>query len=53
MLVPTRRVRLSGVPTAELDVPVELAFFVARPDADVPHRRPRRRRARRPAHGHW
>ena len=34
-LVPTRRVRLSGVPTAELGVPVGRAFFVTGPDGAV------------------
>jgi Family of unknown function (DUF5947) len=36
LLVPRRRVRLTGpVPTAELGVPVGLAFFVPRPDGTV------------------
>jgi hypothetical protein len=39
-LVPDRRIRLAGVRTAELGVPVGLAFFVIRPDGDVVARYP-------------
>ncbi|MFF5265272.1 DUF5947 family protein [Actinomadura viridis] len=34
-LVPDRRIRLTGVPAADLGVPVGLAFFVRRPDGTV------------------
>jgi hypothetical protein len=34
-LVPQRRLRLAGVPTDELGVPVGLAFFVRQPDGRV------------------
>lgn len=39
-LVPRRRKRLSGVPSAELGVPVGLAFFVVGPDGAVAARYP-------------
>ncbi|XVQ14047.1 DUF5947 family protein [Spirillospora sp. CA-255316] len=39
-LVPRRRVRLEGVPAAELGVPVGLAFFVREPDGGVSARCP-------------
>ncbi|MFC5746235.1 DUF5947 family protein [Actinomadura rugatobispora] len=39
-LVPRRRVRLDGVPSADLGVPVGLAFFVREPDGGVAARCP-------------
>ncbi len=39
-LVPDRRIRLTGVRTADLGVPVGLAFFVVEPDGTVAARYP-------------
>ncbi|GAA2453830.1 DUF5947 family protein [Actinomadura vinacea] len=39
-LVPDRRIRLAGVRTADLGVPVGLAFFTVRPDGTVVARYP-------------